>query len=153
MNFIPEHIINENCTISEETDIMLLGKEHPVIMGYLFSETFHFFTEKEKDYFLYLGMVLIKSFKALHPEFRPLKKEFIAQAEEQNWVLLNESVGTKFRDRITIFFKDFPQEDLLAFVEDSLIPDENDDGFVSKEGRDLMFVGLKTILDGLINCV
>ena len=132
---------------------MLLGKEHPVIMGYLFSETFHFLTEKEKDYFLYLGMVLIKSFKTLHTEFRPLKKEFIEQTEEQNWVLLNESVGSRFRDRLTVFFENYPQEDLLAFVEDSLIPDEDDKNLVSKEGRDLMFVGLKTILDGLINCV
>jgi len=152
MKFVPEAIIDENCTIPEQADIMLLGKDHPLIMGYLFSETFHFLTEKEKDYFLYLGMVLIKSFKTLHTEFRPLRKEYIEKTEEKNWVLFNESVGGRFRDRITVFFKDYPQEDLLAFVEDSLTPTEDAENFVSKEGRDLMFVGLKTILDSLINC-
>jgi len=44
-----------------------------------------------------------------------------------------------------IFFKNYFQEDLLAFVEDSLI--EEEEGLVTKVGREPMFVALKSIID------
>ena len=41
------------------------------------------------------------------------------------------------------------QEDLLAFVEDNLVEDE--DSVVTKEGREPMFVALKSVIDVLTN--
>ena len=46
-----------------------------------------------------------------------------------------------------VFFENYQQEDLLAFVEDSLIDDE--DEIVTKVGREPMFVALKSIIDCL----
>jgi hypothetical protein len=57
-----------------------------------------------------------------------------------------EPVKSKpFQHKADVFFKDYPQEDLLAFVEDALADDE--DSEVTKEGREPMFVALKTIID------
>jgi len=46
---------------------------------------------------------------------------------------------------LDIFFKDYPQEDLLAFAEDALT--EDDDSPVTAEGREPMMVFLKTAID------
>ena len=51
----------------------------------------------------------------------------------------------KFRERLDVFFQDYFQEDLLAFVEDSLSEEEEE--MVTKIGREPMFVALKTIID------
>ena len=51
----------------------------------------------------------------------------------------------RFRDRMDIFFENYSQEDLLAFVEDNLVEDE--DSLVTKEGREPMFVALKSVID------
>ena len=50
------------------------------------------------------------------------------------------------RDRMTVFFDDSDQEDLLAFVEDALVEDD-EDSVVTKEGREPIFVALKTVID------
>jgi hypothetical protein len=69
----------------------------------------------------------------------------IDQAEEDNWALLEPVKSKRFSDKADVFFKNYPQEDLLAFVEDMLTDDENTE--VTKEGREPMFVALKTIID------
>ena len=57
------------------------------------------------------------------------------------------NISRKFNEKIDPFFKDYPQEDLLAFVEDSLVQDE--DSEITNEGRDYIFIALKTIIDSL----
>ena len=47
------------------------------------------------------------------------------------------------------FFQDYPQEDLLAFVEDSLIDDEENDTPISNIGRNVIFVSMKSFIDCL----
>ena len=52
-----------------------------------------------------------------------------------------------------MFFENTQQEDLLAFIEDSLTPGEDDDEEfpVTEEGAEAMFVMLKTVVDVLTN--
>ena len=70
----------------------------------------------------------------------------ISQQEEKNWEVLHASKTKDFRDRVTPFFEDYFQEDLLAFVEDALVEDEDEDGeeVVTTDGRPALFVSLKT---------
>ena len=46
-----------------------------------------------------------------------------------------------------VFFEDYAQEDMLAFVEDNLVEDE--DSTITKEGREPIFVALKSVIDVL----
>jgi len=58
---------------------------------------------------------------------------------------MEANVGKKFRERLDEFFEETKQEDLLAFIEDALLDDEESP--VSKEGREPMFVTLKAVID------
>jgi hypothetical protein len=82
-----------------------------------------------------------------------MSPEELEEIEEGNWTQLNDAVGKNFRQKLDGFFEDYPQEDLLAFVEDSLViskeGEESDDFEISKEGREPIFVALKTIIDCL----
>ena len=62
--------------------------------------------------------------------------------------MMEGAPGSNFHDRLNAFFNEYPQEDLLAFVEDSLESDE--DITVSPAGRELIFVACCTLIDALI---
>ncbi|MFT5382917.1 MAG: hypothetical protein ACI81W_000313, partial [Saprospiraceae bacterium] len=64
------------------------------------------------------------------------------------WEKLSENQSKGFRDKLDVFFENTSQEDLLAFVEDALVQDEEDD-MISPEGREYVFITLKTIIDCL----
>lgn len=151
MQFVPEEIIDavlDELGASQELQAETLERlrdEQPVVLAYLFTEHVNAFLQQEKEYLLYLLLVLWESSKRVNPSLPTATEEALSQAEEANWETLQEGSSKRFRDRLDVFFATTPQEDLLAFVEDSLLDEE--DGFVSKEGREPMFVMLKSILD------
>ncbi len=121
--------------------------KQPVLFSYLLSESFKLLTKEESEYLLYLGLVIWKVVDTEATTLELLMSDKIEEAEEKNWTLLNESKAKKFNDKLDVFFDKYPQEDLLAFVEDALVDDE--DSFVTKEGKELLFIGLKTTIDTL----
>jgi len=151
MDFISENIIEtvvEEIGASEEnfTEALLeFNEEQPLLNAYILSENFDIFTQPEKEYFLFLTLVLFFSVKNKNGTLEEVKADVIGKAEEENWTMLSEVKSKKFKERMDVFFENYEQEDLLAFVEDSLIEDE--DGIVSKVGREPMFVALKSIID------
>jgi len=122
-----------------------LRTDQPVVLAYLFTENFNAFLTQEKEYLLYLLLVIWESVKKSGATISSIDEDMLSQAEEANWDLLQQAESKRFRDRLDVFFKETKQEDLLAFVEDSLLDEE--EGFVSKEGREPMFVILKSIID------
>jgi len=151
MDFISENIIEsvvEEIGASEEnfTEALLeFNEEQPLLNAFVLSENFDILTQPEKEYFLFLALVLFFSVKNKNGELEEVTAEAIGKAEENNWTMLSEVKSKKFKERMDIFFENYKQEDLLAFVEDSLIEDE--DGIVTKVGREPMFVALKSIID------
>lgn len=151
MKFVSETVIDavveqlENQ--EQESMIRELEQAQPAILAYLLSDNFQLFAEEERDYFLFLTLVLYKSIEQLYPEILRVDSGAIAKAEESNWAVL-EGVKTKqLRDRWTPFFDQYPQEDLLAFVEDALEPDEESQ--ITNEGREFIFVSLKSVIDSV----
>ncbi len=150
--FVSEKIID---TVSEtlenadfEKEIEIFGKQQPALLGYVFSEDFELLTREEREYMLYLIIVLSKSIEKVEGELSIIHPDNLSEAEERNWELLDAVTETRFRDRMNVFFEDSDQEDLLAFIEDALIEDD-DDSVVTKEGREPMFVALKSVVDVL----
>ena len=73
----------------------------------------------------------------------------VENAEERNWTILKLAKGRDFQERLNAFFEDHPEkEDLLSFIEDALLEDE--DSPVTAEGREPLFVSLKTVIDCLL---
>lgn len=151
MKFISEEIIDrvaEEIGGSEEAfkeATIDLSMEQPNIAAYIFSDNFDLFTAAEKQYFLFLVLVVFKSIKS-EVEILPRTSAVdLGKFEEKNWQQINEVTSKQFRDRLNVFFDNTPQEDLLAFVEDSLLEEEEE--LVTKVGREPMFIALKSIID------
>jgi hypothetical protein len=151
MKFISEEIIDrvaEEIGGSEEAfkeATIDLSMEQPNIAAYIFSDNFDLFTAAEKQYFLFLVLVVFKSIKDEVENLPRTTAEDLGKIEEKNWQLINEVTSKQFRDRLNVFFENTPQEDLLAFVEDSLLEEEEE--LVTKVGREPMFIALKSIID------
>jgi hypothetical protein len=153
---VPEAIIEANIEqLSSDPDlyeqqVQALGEEQPLVLSYLLSDTFEILTESEKTYLLYLALVIWTSIKSHTGTIPDVSEEALGGAEEINWAKYQDSSSRRFRDRLDAFFEGSPEEDLLAFVEDALeIDDENPepDLELTKEGREPIFIGLKSIID------
>lgn len=125
-----------------------LREEQPVLLAYLFSENFDAFLNQEREYVLFLVLVIVESAKTKTQQTLPIiTEDILGEVEESNWTRLQTVHAQRFRERLDIFFEDTAQEDLLAFIEDALIDEE--DGLLSKEGREPIFIVLKSVIDAL----
>ena len=156
MKFVSEEVIDKiteeldgSTTIYEEA-VAELREEQPAILAYLFNEELKVLTLKEKEYLLYLILVIWKSIEAVVEEsIAKVSPDVFTQREEENWSIIDGQKKKHFRDKLDVFFDGYPQEDLLAFVEDALVEEEEEEeeDIVTNEGREALFVILKTILD------
>jgi len=150
MKFIPESVIDqsiEQLSASDSLDAAIkeLADAQPFLVAYLSSETTAAFSNEEKDFLFFATSVIVSAVEAVEPAPRVLGLEMLTEIEEQNFTIFTETKGKKFRDRVTVFFEDYPQEDLLAFAEDAL--EEDEETLITNEGRAYLFVMLKTIID------
>ncbi|MBL7817711.1 MAG: hypothetical protein JNL70_22075 [Saprospiraceae bacterium] len=147
--FITETIIDAVVGELESTDfeyeIAVFSKQYPVLIEYWGAEDFALLTQDERELMLYLMLVLVKSVEKAKAKLPPLSHKALENAEETNWERLDNVTAKRFRDRMDVFFDNYAQEDLLAFVEDNLV--EDDDSVVTKEGREPIFVALKSVID------
>jgi len=155
MQTVSEAIIDREAErVAAEEDAHLgfveqLEEAQPDLLAYLFSDSFEAFTEAEQQYFLYLAQVIWEAVMAVREDSAPvIEADQIGKLEEANWAVIGEVKSKKFQERIDPFFEKTEQEDLLAFIEDALAPDEEAE-LVTPEGREAMFVSLKTVLDCL----
>jgi hypothetical protein len=115
------------------------------LMAYIFGEDEATFSDEEKDFLLYLLLIIWEAISLKVKPIAPVTSAALAEAEEGTWESMEANVGKKFRERLDEFFEETKQEDLLAFIEDALLDDEESP--VSKEGREPMFVMLKAVID------
>lgn len=154
MKIVTEDILDQIVERFDDSDaayeqaVETMEREQPILLGYLFSEEFEAFTQDEKEYLLLLSTIIWTAVKEANSELPQVTEKAIADAEEQNWVKLEGVTAQRFHERVDPFFENYAQEDLLAFVEDALMDDE-EDPIVSKEAREAMFVTLKTVIDSL----
>ena len=159
MQMISENTIDriigqfEQAELDYESATEEFAKQQPAIMSFLFSEQDGVLTDNERNFMLYLAIVIWRSIEYIGPTHPLIDPKKISEAEEANWEKMDKAKGSSFRDRLDIFFKNTSQEDLLAFIEDSLtldeITDDEADVVVTKEGVEPMFVMLKTVVDVL----
>jgi|APTNR8051073442_1049403.scaffolds.fasta_scaffold01606_4 hypothetical protein len=150
---VPESVIDQVVDKYGESESALeealaaLEERQPMLYAYLLSEEFEAFTEEERDYLLFLAIAVWQSVET-HLGPRPeVTEEQLNEAEESNWDALGEIQQARFRERVSLFFEGYAEEDLLAFIEDALV--EDDDTPVTKEGREALFVSLKSVIDVL----
>ena len=126
------------------------SETQPIIFAYLMSDNFKILTQAEREFQLYLALIVWETIEDNGTEPLPIVEEdAIGAQEEVNWELLSASSAKMFKAKLDVFFDQTKQEDLLAYVEDALIVDAEDrkHSIVTKEGREVIFITLKTIVD------
>jgi hypothetical protein len=111
--------------------------------NYLNSESFRGLSEEEHQLLFFVNSVIYLVVQA-HPQYTlPYDIEALQEAEEACWAL-REELGNweKTKDEL---FKDYEQEDLLAFVEDLLAEDEEES--LSDIGKEVIFITSKCYMD------
>lgn len=126
-----------------------LEKDQPAIINWIFSESFDILNQEEKQYFLFLALVIMVSIMEEISIEHAIGPKKIEEAEEKNWTIFTEQKAKAFREKVNVFFDAYPQEDLLSFVEDALEL-EQDDQVVTSIGRPPIFIALKTLIDVLV---
>jgi len=122
--------------------------EEPILASFIFSEDVNILKEEEKELYTYIVAGIWATVAKDFYQKAALAPEQVSEIEEKNWDSFQQQKGS-FRDKLNVFFKGFPQEDLLALVEDLLEVDLVDEP-MSQEGRDLIFIKSKSFLDALI---
>ncbi len=151
MEFISESLIDRvaaEVSIQDSHFIEKMAKEQPTLLAFLLADHVKILTRPEQELLLFLAVVIWQSILAAHPELPTLDETTLGQSEETNWQLLEANLQGTFRDRLTPFFDNHPQEDLLAFIEDAILLDDSSP--VTNEGRTGLFVLLKTIVDAFV---
>lgn len=155
MEFVSENIIDAVIDALEdysdeqyEAEMEAFSAAQPVLFAWLFSEHFDLLTDDEKGYLQYLALIAWRSIEKVNGVLDAVSEEQIGEAEEANYAVLEASTAKKFRDRLNAFFEGSTQEDLLAFAEEAVLEYEDDpESLVSKEGKEPIFVALKTLVD------
>lgn len=133
----------ENADFSEEMDKF---KSHfPVIYTYLLNDQLESLTEEEFQLLFFDALVIVRCFEKQGKVPDQLNPEQLEEIESANWNLLQNSKPVNFTEKLDVFFQNSRQEDLLAFIEDSLVEDE--DQTVSSAAREIIFIFLKSIVD------
>lgn len=153
---VTEHIIEEalswihSSSGDYESAVKTFGQEQPAILSALFTDDFDLFTQEEKDFALFLAMVIWKSITSAVGSPAEVSADRFGEVEENNWELLQTTTGKSFRDRMNVFFEQTEEEDLLAFIEDSLTPGDEEEFTLTAEGREPLFVFLKSVVDSML---
>lgn len=136
-----------------EKEFKAFSEAQPVLLSYFFSDQFNILSEEEQGYLEYLALIgwkaIVASRDGVAPE--PASEEEVGDAEEKNYQLLDAATGKDFGERIAVFFEDYHEEELLAFAEDAVTEDEDETEapIVTEEGKEPIFIGLKTMFDVL----
>ena len=137
---------------SDMEQLMLeLTEAQPVVSAYVFSEGFQVLTEEERAYMLFLVTSVWHTIRSTVAELPMVSEEALGKAEEANYTLLEGVRAKTFRDKLTVFFDNSPEEDVLAFLEDSLTLEEDDEeAMLTPEGQLPIFIGCKAVVDCLL---
>lgn len=120
-----------------------IDEQQPELLAYLFSESFDSFSNNEKE-LLVFGTLVIYQCTASEIK-RTLHLEDFEKAENANYDQVDDQLSTE--DQMTKFFENYVQEDLLAFAEDFIGEEEEDEYAVSTEAKLPLFIALKSIID------
>ncbi|MBK8702012.1 MAG: hypothetical protein IPN29_21555 [Saprospiraceae bacterium] len=113
----------------------------------LTDEGYELLSDDEYELLWFMATVIHTAAVTVQGDIAACEQELMEEMEENNWLKMEDTSGSNFHDRLNVFFEEYAQEDLLAFVEDSLESDE--DIQVSPAGRELIFVACKTLIDAL----
>ena len=139
----------ESGTDDYEQEINDFAEAQPHLMAFIADEDNEAFAEQELELLLFGTLVIYQSIidQRTPPPVAPPQR--IEKAEEANYAVINGVKGN-FRAKLDPFFADTKEEELLAFAEDLISGDADEEKGITKEAREPLFVALKTVVDVLV---
>lgn len=151
---ISESIIEEVITHYENDErsyvesMAQIMEGQPALLAFLSQESTEILLEEEKDILWYIVLIIYSSIGKVEDEIAVISDIKLSENEEKNWTVFQEQPRGSFRDKVTVFFDGYHEEDLLAFVEDTLEVEDNSP--VTTVGRDVIFISAKSLIDTLL---
>ena len=139
-----ERYENENHYLN---DLKELGEKHPDLMSFIDQENYTLLTNDEVALMEYLTTIIYYSCKSEVGTTLKISGAELEKSEEKNWDTFNQSTTKNFTKILDTYFENYPQEDLLALVEDSI--QQDDESIVTSVGREIIFVACKSIIDAI----
>lgn len=130
--------------------MLALTEAQPVVSAYVFSEGFQVLTEEERAYMLFLVTSVWHTLRTTVGKLPTVTEEALGSAEEANYAQLEGVRAKTFRDKLTVFFEQSEEEDVLAFLEDALTLEEDEETVLTPEGQLPIFIGVKSVVDCLL---
>ncbi len=153
MRFISEDVIESTIDLFEVDEKAYTKIQDEIVQNQLAlgavltEENLKLLKDDEYDLLWFMLIVIYKSVQSVEGDLPVIGSKLLENIEESNWKMWNESKSKDFKQKLDPFFEDYDQEDLLAFIEDSLSDDE--DMEVSNEGREVLFIFCKSMVDAL----
>lgn len=114
-----------------------------IFWNYLNSDGFSGLTEKERQMMFFVHSTIYHTCKKQMEEMLAFDIEEFQHHEDQNWALREEVANVT--EAIDQYFDGFVEEDLLAFVEDMLVIDEESE--ITELGKEVIFITAKSYID------
>jgi hypothetical protein len=152
MKFIPEQIIDSVVAETENTGFLekewqKLAEENPSVIEFISGERLELLTREESELLEFLVLVIYSSVAKALGKKPVIQGRLLEEYEDKNWEVWNEQGAKSTKRAIDFFFENYPQEDLLAFVEDSLGDDE--EVVITNVGIEMIMVTAKSLIDTL----
>jgi len=133
-----------------ENLIQELEEQQPASLAYILSQDFEVLGEEENEILLLDTLMLWQIVNQAYETVNVPNSEKIDQLQFDNWKVsedLKVTKGQVFDDFVEPMIADYPEDELLYFVLDTLI-DEDDDDDMNSESKLPIFIALKTLCDG-----
>lgn len=150
MVFVHEETINQWIEKYEDPNIFAQDFEKMVteqldLIAYINQDNLSLLTQEELTLLEYLTLIIYQSSKTTLGKNPLILGQKIEENEENNWDIWNNLTTKSLKFAFDKYFESYPQEDLLALVEDSLQQDE--ENIVTNVGCEIIAVACKSIID------
>lgn len=116
----------------------------PGVVAFLSQDSVRLLTDDEYAMLWYIVTVILRSWQQVHGSLPDLTVESLGDQEEQLWTWYDQDAKLPFSQRLDRFFDATKEEDLLAFVEDMTVLD--DDHIITEAGRPIIVVMASAIV-------
>lgn len=147
---ITEEIIDQSIETIRKMDFEdafnKFSQKHPLLVSYLAGEQFAVLDESEYQILLFEAMIIAECFPDAEFGNDETTAELLEEFESANWAAFDNDEQGSFHDRLDVFFENTDEEELLAFIEDSLVDDEEAEP-IHAASKEIIFISLKSLVD------
>ena len=126
------------------------SKKQPDVLAYLMAAGGDIFSEYERELLFYVGVVVWRMMSRGDHPLPMISLPEIEKAEDANYNTLEALAGDSEGDFIVAaenMFRQYNQVEVLRYVVEAIMEDEENEETISEESKGLMLIVLKTVID------